>query len=374
MQKLKIAVVIPKYGLAGGAEQFVLELTERLALNPLYDIHVLANKWKAHSQNVTFHKIPIISFPKFLTSISFAYFAHKKISCMGFDLIHAHDRIFRADIFTMHGIPHRIWVKEIRKKRMSLFDYGTAWLEKSLILRGNCRKFIAVSQLALEKFHLAYTVSDHLTTTIHPGVDLKRFCNIPREKIRIATRKQLGINPTDIVMLFVSMNFEHKGLDLLIASLSKLQKNKTQQNIKLLVVGKGNEKKYSRLAKTFDVQQNVIFTGVWEEHIENVYICADIFAMLSKFDTFGMSVLEAMAASLPVIVSSQVGAKDLLSDNTGGIIVELDDEKSLYNALLFLLDATERKKMGDQAFHIAQNYSWDLTALKVSQIYSECFA
>jgi len=38
-----------------------------------------------------------------------------------YDLVHTHDRIFEADLYTMHGIPHRLWVKEVRKKRhMSL--------------------------------------------------------------------------------------------------------------------------------------------------------------------------------------------------------------------------------------------------------------
>ena len=68
-----------------------------------------------------------------------------------FDIIHAHDRIFEADIFTMHGIPHRMWVNEVRKKRMSLFDYGTAWVEKRLIENKRCKKFIAVSNLTKGK-------------------------------------------------------------------------------------------------------------------------------------------------------------------------------------------------------------------------------
>ena len=42
----KIAVVIPKYGLIGGAEQFVAELTERLASRTGYEFHVLANRWQ----------------------------------------------------------------------------------------------------------------------------------------------------------------------------------------------------------------------------------------------------------------------------------------------------------------------------------------
>ena len=70
----KIAVVIPKYCLVGGAEQFIAELTNRLANKTGFDFHVLANRWQTSSTITRFHKIPIIFFPKFLTTLRFAYF------------------------------------------------------------------------------------------------------------------------------------------------------------------------------------------------------------------------------------------------------------------------------------------------------------
>ena len=129
----RIAVVIPKYGLVGGAEGFAAELTERLARDPRFEFHVFANRWVPGSDRVTFHRVPIISFPKFLTTPSFAFFADRRIREAGIDLIHAHDRIFRADLFTMHGVPHRYWVREVRRKGMSLYDRATARVEGRLI-------------------------------------------------------------------------------------------------------------------------------------------------------------------------------------------------------------------------------------------------
>ena len=119
----KIAIVIPKFGLVGGAEGFAAELTERLAHNDRYEIHVFANSWQSPSDRLFFHRVPIIRFPKFLTTPSFAFLAGKQLAKIPFDLIHTHDRIFKADIYTLHGIPHRIWSRDIRKKRhLSLFD------------------------------------------------------------------------------------------------------------------------------------------------------------------------------------------------------------------------------------------------------------
>ena len=112
----KIAVIIPKYGVAGGAERYVATLTELLAENPYYEIHVIANRWSSSSTSISFHHVPIISFPRFLTTISFAWFANRAAAKLGCDIIHTHDRILHADLFTMHGVPHSFWTREVRKK------------------------------------------------------------------------------------------------------------------------------------------------------------------------------------------------------------------------------------------------------------------
>src|SRR3990167_1649797 len=157
-QVYRIAVAIPKYGLIGGAEQFVAELTERIALNHRYDVHVFANKWVVHSDRITFHKVPIIAFPKFLTTISFAWFAGRLISKMNFDIVHAHDR---------------------------LFDYATDWVERTLVTNKKCRYFLAVSGLAKGKFLQAYGGTEpRMVRIVPPGVDTERFQKLDRELCR----------------------------------------------------------------------------------------------------------------------------------------------------------------------------------------------
>ena len=137
----KIAIVIPKFGLVGGAEQFASELSEKLSSGHQETFHVFANRWQSNSHVLKFHKIPIISFPKFLTTISFAWFVQRQIQRNNFSLVHSHERIFAADIFTLHGVPHRYWVDQVRRKRMSLYDTATAWVEKKLVYEGQVTTF-----------------------------------------------------------------------------------------------------------------------------------------------------------------------------------------------------------------------------------------
>ena len=368
----KIAVVIPKYGLVGGAEMFAYELTEHLSLKEKYDVHVFANKWRSDSDRITFHKVPIIRFPRFLTTISFAWFANRKISGMNFDLIHTHDRIFDADIFTMHGIPHRIWINDVRRKSRSLFDRATAWVEKCLINNTRCQTMLPVSTLTKEKLMQEYNVDQEKVKVIHPGVDLESFQTLDREYCRNDMRKYFGIHRDDIVLLFVSMNFEIKGLDYVIAAVGKAKASYPSHNLKLLVVGKGDYKKYSTLAQRAGIESNVIFAGVQKENLKKIYMASDIFMMLSRFDTFGMTVLEAMAASLPVIISSNVGAKDLVLEGINGFVMEdTDNADMICEKLGFMLNREARITMAREACNTAFNNSWDAVAKRVEGIYKE---
>ncbi len=364
----KIAVVVPKYGLVGGGERFVFELTERLANIPGYEIHVFSNKWRSESDHITFHKIPIITFPKWLTSISFAYLANRKIAKMGFDLIHSHDRIFKSNVVTLHSIPHRTWVRDIRQKRWpSLFDHGTSWTEKQMYKYSGCQMFLPVSNLVKIKLLETFKIDERKIRVIHPGVDVERFQSANpynRQEIRDA----FGISEADFLILFVGMNFEVKGLDSLLSAIALLKSAYDNDQVKVLVVGKGNNKKYKALAHKLGIGEQLIFSGVRND-IEKIYQAGDILVMLSKFDTFGMVVTEAMAASLPVIISDKVGAKDLVIQGENGFVVDREDVKMISSKINLMLNKEKRLEMGKKANNTALNNTWEQMTLKVLNVY-----
>ena len=368
----RIAVVIPKYGLLGGAEGFAAELTERIANDPRLDVHVFANRWVSSSDRVNFHKVPIIRFPRFLTSPGFALFAGRKIAAAGpFELIHTHDRIFRAGIYTMHGVPHRWWVREVRKKRMSLFDRALAGVEDHLVLRGGCRRFLAVSGLVRDVFVHEYGIAPSLVEVIHPGVETAAYQGVDRESRRREIRERYGIGREETLILFVSMNFAVKGLDYLLRGLAVLKKRSPAASFRLLVVGHGDEKSYRRLSAELGIADVVVFAGAVEKkELAGFYLASDFYAMLSRFDTFGMVVLEAMAAGLPVLISSRVGAKDLVEEGRNGFVIEDPADSGLVaDRIETMLSGEIRRNMGAAARKTAEGNSWEAVAAKVISVY-----
>jgi UDP-glucose:(heptosyl)LPS alpha-1,3-glucosyltransferase len=361
--------VIPKFGLVGGAEQFVALLTRRLYADHGFQFSVLANRWEGHHPGVTFSKIPILTFPKFLTTPSFAWFVRRRLSAGSFDLIHSHDRIFDADLFTLHGIPHRYWVRNIRQKRMSLYDTATARMEKTLVCESGCRKFVAVSNLTNDIFLREYRVDPEKVTVIHPGVEPEDYRIPDREIVRAGIRAVYGIAEDEFVLVFASMNFEIKGLDTILEALGRLKASGV--SARLIVAGKGNENKYARLARDAGVAANVIFTGrLDKDTLIRHYLAGDAYIMLSVFDTFGMVVLEAMAAGLPVIVSGNVGAKDVVREGENGFVIDdVRDTHHIASKIRLMTRPATRRTMSQAALDTVRQNTWADAAEKYARLY-----
>jgi len=85
-----------------------------------------------------------------------------------------------------------------------------------------------------------------------------------------------------------------------------------------------------------------------------------------------MAALDAMAASLPVVLSGNVGAKDLVRDGVNGFVVgDPADAAAVADRFARLLDAGLRQRMGQEAFRTACGQSWDEVARRQIEIYEE---
>jgi len=293
---------------------------------------------------------------------------------MNFDLVHTHHWILHADIYSAHGVPHAGWVREVRKSTPSLYDQAVIAIERRLMKNGKSSIFLPVSSIAMEAFRREYLTLPGQWQVVHPGVDVARFSSPDRDNCRAEIRGRYGIDTDDLLLLFVGMNFEVKGLDTIIAALAKAQSIQLNKNIRLLVVGRGNESKYRKMAQSLGIAEAVIFAGTQVEGLECYYRASDIFIILSKFDTFGMVVLEAMAAGLPVIVSPSVGAKDLVEEGVNGFtLAHPQDIDTASDKIISLTDDARRKAMGSAAAKTAEMHDWEALAEKMENLYQSMF-
>ena len=370
--KPRIAIVIPKYGLVGGSERFVYELTERLANTGRYEFHVYAHRWQSENPSIHFHKIPFLRFPRFLRALWLPWFMKKVFEKEKYDIIHSHEKIYKADIISLHGFPHERWVKNVRKKSFSLFDLSAISVERSMIEHGSHTTFLPVSSIALEEYQKAYTRLNGTWHVMHPGVDVQRFSAVDRQECRRGLRSQYGIVDSDILILFVGMNFEVKGLDICIQSIARVRQINPDIPIKLLVVGRGDRNSYSAMAQALGVGDAVLFAGEQAVGIEQYYSASDFFMLLSAHDTFGMVVLEAMSARLPVIISAQVGAKDIVEEGkTGFVITDRTNIDEISERIIELSDRARCAPFGVKAAMGIIENDWNNLVCKTEKLYKK---
>lgn len=129
----------------------------------------------------------------------------------------------------------------------------------------------------------------------------------------------------------------------------------------------------TRLAHESGLESSVLFTGmldraaVWE-----AFRSAELFVLPSQQENFGLSVLEAMAAGCPVLVSPAVGVAGVVEKSAAGRVVSADPQ-SLAAALRELLpDGAERAAMGQRGMRYARAHClWSQTAQQMTQKYDE---
>ncbi|MFM1831674.1 MAG: hypothetical protein RLZZ558_2014 [Planctomycetota bacterium] len=368
MRRPRIAVIAEKYGGIGGSERFVKEVTERLAAMGKHEFHVFANRWEAGRSDITFHKVPRIKFPRFLRPWFFTVAAQRMIERGGFDLVHSHWPTFKADVFSTHGCPHAYWVKHVLKRRPNLFDRVMMMIDRRMIAGGGNSVFMPVSAFLQERFEEVFGTLPGAWQVVHPGVDAERFAHDPKARAEIRVRH--GIGADEFVVLFVGMNFGPKGLAPLMEGFAEFRRLQPGKSSRLLVVGRGPVPEFQRRAAVLGIGKDVIFAGPQATGIERYYSAADVFALLSEFETFGMVVLEAMAAGLPVIVSDRMGVRDLVRDGETGFVVHATEPvPDCTAAMSRLLDEDTRRDMGEAARRMAQAHAWARVADAVEGAY-----
>ena len=220
---------------------------------------------------------------------------------------------------------------------------------------------VAVSPPALQY------VSEHFPAEyriIPNGIDVERFANCvsPIPELRDGKRN----------ILFVGRLEKRKGLKYLLGALGRLQFD--YPNLRLIVVGRGNLDRDSyRILSERNLADVVFAEKVTQEELPRYYCSADIFCSPATGDeSFGIVLLEAMAAGKPVVATNIAGYASVLTDGAEGFLVERKNEEALADALARLIqDPVLRLEMGTRGNLTAWKYAWPLVANQVMDYYQE---
>lgn len=202
------------------------------------------------------------------------------------------------------------------------------------------------------------------------GVDVEKFKpSLDGRKIK----NNLGIPENSKVLFSLQRLDRWKRVDIIIQAMKSVLKKK---DVFLVLGGKGPEKKgLVQLTRELGLASRVIFTSyIEEEDIPYYYAMSDIFVFHSTYETFGLVLLQAMAAGKPIVSVNNTAIPELVDDHKNGLLVDSLNPEQFANAVISLLDNEEdMKRFSDESRRRALNrYDWDHIVQKYEEIYLRC--
>jgi glycosyltransferase involved in cell wall biosynthesis len=218
---------------------------------------------------------------------------------------------------------------------------------------------VAVSDKVAQDL-LAIGVPSESIKVILNGVDLQEFTPgiSQRQKWQLPEDVPLALFAGDI-------RLTRKNLDTVLQALVKVP------NLHLAVAGNTQGSPYLDLAESLGLSTRVHFLG-HRSDVPELMKAVDFLVFPSRYEPFGLVVIEAMASGLPVITASATGAADLVTPASGIVISDADDADALSQALQLLSsDRSLCQKMGQAARCVAEQHSWTNMAQTYLDLFEE---
>jgi phosphatidyl-myo-inositol alpha-mannosyltransferase len=223
---------------------------------------------------------------------------------------------------------------------------------------------IAVSPAAAAYHAEALGVPVRRFTIVPNGVDVARFAD-PTPLPELA-------DPDRPTLLFVGRLEPRKGLDPLLRAFTRLKTDEPE--LRLLVVGEGPERARCAALLPTALRDDVVFLGrVSDRELVGCYAAADLYVSPALGgESFGIVLLEAMAAGRTVVASDLPGYRSVVSDGVTGRLVPPGDPAALAAAIGELLaQPARRAALAAEGRRAAARHDWPVVATQVRQRYAE---
>lgn len=294
----------------------------------------------------------------------------------GFDIIHMYEyRTFQNVL--VHHYAKKYGIPYIAQADGSLFSgLGKRPLKTIFDLlfghriMSDASKLIAITPTEVEQYK-ELGAEESKIAHVPNSIDLSEYEQLPRKG---TFREKYGVTEENII-LFLGRIHKIKGLDTLAEAVAPLIKG--GRSIRLVIAGPdyGYLDHLKKLARKLGIDGRITFTGfISGETKLAAYVDADVYVLPSIYETFPITILEACACGIPVIVTDRCQIADLVRDNVGFVVPY--DENRLRDAILNMLTDKElRMKFGERGrILIKEQYNCSHRAEQIEAVYKEVLA
>ena len=295
---------------------------------------------------------------EFMT-FSYAVKISRKCNC---PLLHTYHTIYEDYLHYLPGTFFQYTKGAALEKKM-VAKFSKAVLKKTQQVIAPTKK--------VEELLKNYEVPEPISV-IPTGIDLKRFQEVLSKEERNRRREALGISQDSKVLVSIGRLAKEKNLEEILIYFQKLTKEELTFKLKLLIVGDGPDReRLEGIAKTLQLQEKVIFTGmVTPEEVAQYYQLGDVFVCASNSETQGITYMEALASGIPALCRMDACLDSVITDGYNGFQYETYEFFKMH--LQYILEREERRvEMGVCARQTAKLYStWNFCTM-AERLYKE---
>ncbi|HEY0349668.1 MAG TPA: glycosyltransferase family 4 protein [Pyrinomonadaceae bacterium] len=237
-----------------------------------------------------------------------------------------------------------------------------------LTLRRTSR-VIAVSQAVAASLYASSIFAPEKIITIHNGLDINKFARAikdpaPGRKLRVGMVGHIAPikGQEDFVRAAAIVQTDRDDVEFIIAGEDKSHSRENRVALEKLI---GDLK----------MDHAIKLTG-WVDDVANLLSMLDLFVSPARSEPFGLSIVEAMAAGVPVVATASEGAREIIEDNQTGRLVPVGDSEAMAAAILDLLKArTDRKRLAENALvSLREHFSLDRMVERTVDVYAATLA
>ncbi|AWB83277.1 D-inositol-3-phosphate glycosyltransferase [Corynebacterium liangguodongii] len=244
----------------------------------------------------------------------------------------------------------------------------------------NATTLVVNTEDEIDELARHYDVDATKITVVTPGADTQLYTPGTDRNTERA-RRELGIPLLSKVVAFVGRLQEFKGPQVLIRAVAEVLRRDPERDVRVIICGgasgSGSSVEYYRnLAHEEGIAGRVRFLGPRPpEDLVAIYRAADIVAVPSYNESFGLVAIEAQATGTPVVAARVGGLPLAVADGVTGVLVDGHEPGPWADALGLLVDDDERRiVMGEAAVGHAARFSWAASAAALGRVYDATVA
>ncbi|KAF5433463.1 Glycosyltransferase involved in cell wall bisynthesis [Candidatus Methanophagaceae archaeon] len=274
--------------------------------------------------------------------LKYIYLIRNYIKGLKPQILHMH-----GDIEVFFGSLASLWVGNKTVCTLHDINLWRASLKGKITKRLAIRlidKFIAISDSVKDDFMKGTSMNGKNIQVIPNGIPLQKF-----------RRSEQSSDSSEIICV-ARLEYEKKGQDILIKAIAILKNDGIECHCKF--VGEGESRQYLELlVKKYELTDNIEFLGNRSD-VPELLANAGTFVLPSRYEGFGIVIIEAMGTGIPVIASKIDGPKEIITHGENGLLFESDNEVDLAEKIKMVInDGILRNRLIRDAFLSAQEYS-----------------